>query len=68
MSELTDFLLARIAGDEEWLRLASHTRLIGRWSVSRMQAECQAKRELISLDSRGYDMEPARLSSYGVAG
>lgn len=58
MVELTDFLLARIAEDEERakdaLSMAGLVDEYGSWHPQRVLAECQVKRALLRQDCNGW--------------
>ena len=58
MSDLAEFLLARIAEDEAELEAAIQSRYPGltiRRNPSRVIAECEAKRALLALHTEGWD-------------
>jgi hypothetical protein len=64
---LTEFLLARIAEDEEVARLEIGRRdviLTGAFAPHRILAECEAKRRIVELHRIGYDPCDAHDASF----
>lgn len=60
MSDLTEFLLARIADDEA--RLVGSSDIIpgDRWGPDRVEAECEAKRRVVERAANVQSSGPAR--------
>ena len=65
MSDLTDFLLARIAEDEAWAESETFPQPF-RFEAARVLAECEAKRRIVDRCERDMVAEGESASGYDI--